>query len=516
MNTTMAVTLAGIIAIAAIGVSGRRTAGHGQDLGEWAVGGRRFGTVTMWFLQAGESFTTFSFLGLAGLAFSDGVAATYALGYLSLCLLGQYLTGPRLWRLGKANGYITQADFFADRFDSPLLGKVVAVVGAVFLLPYLQLQITGLGLIVQLATGSETGATGSMVLATVLTVGFVLWSGIRGIARAAYFKDVLMVVALIVLVVAVPLTISGGLGGLFETVRESRPALLTLDGAATDATWFTTAMLISAIGAGLNTMPHLWSAILSAGSARSLRRNYIWLPLYQVAIAVPVIVGFAGAMALAPDADSRAALLTMTGHALPGWLVGVVAVAAAATAMVPSAAILLGISTLVSRNLLPARSERATLRVNHVCVVLASALALVLGIARPGLLADLLLLTFGGLAQMAPATVAGLARHNRLGAVPALLGIVTGVLTLAWLTFGGVDIGTVDAGLLSLVPNIVVTVVAQLLLSSGLLGSRRLGAGSGSGRMVDCGDALADGTPADGGVAAPARATSGRGPTARD
>ncbi|WP_223731567.1 sodium:solute symporter family protein [Streptomyces purpurogeneiscleroticus] len=476
MSTTMAVTLAGILAIAAVGLSGRRNTGH--DLGEWAVGGRRFGAVTMWFLQAGESFTTFSFLGLAGLAFSDGVAATYALGYLSLCLIGQYLTGPRLWRLGKENGYLTQADFFADRFHSPLLAKVVAVVGAVFLLPYLQLQITGLGLIVQLATGSESGATGSMILATVLTVGFVLWSGLRGIARAAYFKDVLMVVALLVLLVAVPIGLDGGLGGLFSAVRESRPELLTLHGGATDATWFTTAMLISAIGAGLNTMPHLWSAILSASSSRALRRNYIWLPLYQVAIAIPVVVGFAGALTLEPGTDSKAALLTVAGGALPGWLVGVVAVAAAATAMVPSAALLLGISTLVSRNLLPARSERTTMRINHVCVLLASGLALVLGLARPALLANLLLLTYGGLAQLAPATVAALARRNRLGAGPALLGIVAGVGTLAWLTFGGVDIGTVDAGLLSLVPNIVVTVGAQVLWRGRAGGAERLPAAS--------------------------------------
>ncbi|MFC6061860.1 hypothetical protein [Streptomyces ochraceiscleroticus] len=472
MSTTMAVTLAGILAIAAVGLSGRRNTGH--DLGEWAVGGRRFGAVTMWFLQAGESFTTFSFLGLAGLAFSDGVAATYALGYLSLCLIGQYLTGPRLWRLGKENGYLTQADFFADRFNSPLLGKVVAVVGAVFLLPYLQLQITGLGLIVQLATGSESGATGSMILATVLTVGFVLWSGLRGIARAAYFKDVLMVLALLILLIAVPIGLDGGLGGLFTAVRESRPDLLTLHGGATDATWFTTAMLISAIGAGLNTMPHLWSAILSASSSRALRRNYIWLPLYQVAIAVPVVVGFAGALTLKPGTDSKAALLTVAGGALPGWLVGVVAVAAAATAMVPSAALLLGISTLVSRNLLPARSARTTMRVNHVCVLLASGLALVLGLARPALLANLLLLTYGGLAQLAPATVAALARRNRLGAVPALLGIVAGVVTLGWLTFGGVDIGTVDAGLLSLVPNVVVTVGVQVLWRGGAGGAGRL------------------------------------------
>ncbi|WP_345942356.1 sodium:solute symporter family protein [Streptomyces sp. SID2888] len=462
MNATMIIAMAGMVLIAVVGVSGRRR--PDQALDEWTVGKRHFSAVASWFLQAGESLTTFSFLGLAGLAFGGGVAASYALGYLAICLVGMYFIGPRTWRLGRDHGYLTQADFFAHRFRSPALGKVVAFVGAVFLLPYLQLQITGLGLIVQLATGSKSGAHLSMVLATVLTVVFVLWSGIRGIARTAYLKDVLMVVALVILLVAVPASLDGGLGHLFTTIQHSHPELLELKGGGYDRTWYTTALLISSIGSGLNTMPHLWPPVLSARSGRVLRQNYVWLPLYQVALGVPIVIGFAGVIALDPGTPGNQVLLTMAGHTLPGWLVGVVAVAAAAAAMVPSAAIVMGISTLVSHNLLPLRGERARLRSNHLCVIAASALALVLGLARPDLLANLLLLTYGGLSQLAPATVMALARRNRLGAVPALLGIVTGVATLAWLTFGGVDIGTWDAGLVALAPNLLVTAVAQVLL----------------------------------------------------
>ncbi|CAM5477379.1 sodium:solute symporter [Streptomyces spiroverticillatus] len=470
MNTVMVITLLGIVSIAVVGMTGRRA--KSKDLGDWTVGKRGFSSVATWFLQAGESFTTFSFLGLAGLAFGGGVAACYALAYLAISIVLQYLTGPRIWRLGRDRGYITQADFFADRFNSPLLGKVVAVVGAVFLLPYLQLQITGLGLIVQLATGSKAGGTLSMVLATGLTVAFVLWSGIRGLARAAYLKDVLMVVALLALLIAVPLSFDGGVGQLFHDVQDQHPTLLGFHGEY-DTTFFVTATVISGIGGGLATMAHLWPPVLSARSPQALRRNYVWLPMYQVALAVPVLVGFAGILLLSPDSGSQEILLTLAGHTMPDWLVAVVAVAAASAAMVPSAAIVMGISTLVSRNLLPARTERSRLRANHVCVVVAAALALVLGLTRPDLLGNLLLLTYGGLSQLAPATLAALAKKNLLGTIPALLGIVTGVAVLAWLTFGGTDIGTWDAGLIALAPNLVVTVVAQLVVRRRTAGAER-------------------------------------------
>lgn len=82
-----------------------------------------------------------------------------------------------------------------------------------------------------------------------------------------------------------------------RTVRDSHASLLTVGGDY-DRTWYTTAPLISAIGSGLNTMPHLWPPVLSARSARALRQNYIRLPLYQVALAVPVIVGFAALLEL--------------------------------------------------------------------------------------------------------------------------------------------------------------------------------------------------------------------------
>lgn len=321
-------------------------------------------------------------------------------------------------------------------------------------------------MIVQLATGSRTGGNLSMVLATVLTVAFVLWSGIRGIARVAYLKDALMIFGLVVLLIGVAVSVRGGIGGLFETVRDSHPQLLTFHQEGYDATFFVTAVIISGIGGGLGTMAHLWPPVLAAVSGRALRKNAVWLPLYQIALGIPVIVGFAGILMLKPGSPANSVALTLAGQTLPGWLVGVVAVAAASAAMVPSAAIVVGISSLLSRNLLSARNERTQLRTNHLCVVAAAALALVLGLARPGLLSDLLLLTYGGLTQLAPAIVMGLARKVRLDAVPALLGILTGVGVLIWLTFGSVDVGTVDTGLIALVPNLVVTAVAQLVVRS--------------------------------------------------
>ncbi|GAA3760930.1 SSS family solute:Na+ symporter [Spinactinospora alkalitolerans] len=470
LTTTFLVSLAGMAVIALLGLLGRKKS---VNLSEWTVGGRDFGALSMWFLQAGESFTTFTFLAVAGLAFTGGAAATYAIPYIPLSYLGLFFIGPMIWRLGKEHGYITQADFYAHRYSSPLFGRLVAVIGVVFLLPYLQLQITGLGLIVELVTGDAASGTLSMIVATVLMVAFVLWSGIRGIATTAYFKDALVIVVIAVIAVLVPMHYAGGIGALFEQVRELRPEMLTVgDVEGFSRTWWFSNVLVSALGSAFLTLPHMWPPMLASRSAAVIRTNNVFLPLYQVVIILPIIVGFTGLLVLDSGTRSDAVLLTLAAGALPDWATGVVAVAAAATAMVPGAAMCLGISTLVANNLVTPRGERARFAVNHGVVVASASLALVLGILRPDLLANLLLLTFSGLTQLAPALLAAIGRRRLLDAGPAMLGMLTGVGAVIVLTFTPLRFGDVSEGVVALVVNVAVAAAAQLVLNA----RRRAGA----------------------------------------
>ncbi|HEX4705935.1 MAG TPA: sodium:solute symporter family protein [Pseudonocardiaceae bacterium] len=461
MTITLVFTFAGIVLIGLLGVLGRRR--PAADLSEWVVGGRRFGSVTMWFLQAGEVFTTFTFLGLAGLVFSGGVAAMYALPYVPIAYVLLFFLARRLWTLGREHGYLTQGDFLAGRYDSKLLGTVSAVIGVVFVLPYLQLQITGLGLIVRLVTGNAASGTLSMVIGCLLVVAFVLWAGLRGVAATSYFKDAIMLVVLAVLIIAVPVHFAGGISSMFHRIALLHPGALTIHSGPNDRTWFVTNMLISAIGVAFMTLPHTWPALMSARDPKALRRNYTFLPLYTLCLLFPMIVGFAAILVLPKSSSSNGILLSLSQHALPSWVTGVVVVAAIATAMVPSAGILIGISSLVARNIARVRGERRQFWLNHGTVVVACGLALLLGIFRPALLANLLLLTFSGTAQLAPANGLAFLRTVLVGKVPVLLGIVVGEAVVIWLTFWAPTLfGTFSVGMVGLGANLVVLAVAAV------------------------------------------------------
>ncbi|GAB2671162.1 hypothetical protein GCM10027169_36230 [Gordonia jinhuaensis] len=268
-----------------------------------------------------------------------------------------------------------------------------------------------------------------------------------------------MIVALVVVAGGVLISI-GGIPHVFQTVAQHDPTMLTLHGAGYDTTFFMTSVIVTTLAAGFNTFPHLWPPVFAARSSEILRSNYKWLALYQLALFLPIFIGFAAVLALSPDTASNTALLGVATHTLPDWLVGVVAVAGASAAMVPSAAIVVGISTLVTRNLLAIRSPRRALRVNHLVVVIAIVGALIFGLKNSDI-AELLLVTYGGLAQLIPAVALALGSRVRVSAVAVMSGALAGLVSVIVLTFADIPIGSWDSGLISLAPNLVVLVTVE-------------------------------------------------------
>jgi len=203
---------------------------HKMSLEQWTVGGRGFGPALMWLLMAGETYTTFSFLGASGWAYSRGGPALYILAYITLAYVVSFFILPPIWELGREQGLQTQSDFFLMQYRSTYLAAFVSVVGVAFIIPYLQLQLTGLGIIVEVASFDGIGRTPAMVIAVALVAGFVFVSGVRAVAWVSVLKDVLMVLAAVSIGISVPRIYFGGIGPMFAAL-----ALLVVAAIATAA-----------------------------------------------------------------------------------------------------------------------------------------------------------------------------------------------------------------------------------------------------------------------------------------
>src|SRR6201993_721963 len=105
----------------------------------------------------------------------------------------------------------TQADFFQVRYNNKYLAAFVALVGVVFIIPYLQLQLTGLGMIVEAASFGGIHRTPAMVVSFAIVAAFVFTSGIRGVAWVSVVKDILLLFAAVFIGIAVPYIYFGGI-----------------------------------------------------------------------------------------------------------------------------------------------------------------------------------------------------------------------------------------------------------------------------------------------------------------
>jgi SSS family solute:Na+ symporter len=120
-------------------------------------------------------------------------------------------------------------------------------------------------------------------------------------------------------------------------------------------------------------------------------------------------------------------------------------------------------SSLIARNIVPQRTDRGQFLTNQASVVVVTGLALALALARPDLLANLLLLTFSGLDQLIPAIGLALFARRVVGGWPVLAGLVVGEAVVVLLTFSDVYSGHVNAGLVALVPNVVVVALGAAI-----------------------------------------------------
>lgn len=453
----------GIILIAILGFMGRRSSLDTHS--GWSIGNRGMSSLTTFFLQAGAIFTSFTFLGMSGLTVLGGVSATYMPAYLVLGYIGMFLIGPIVWKLGSTFNYHTNADMVGHQFGSKALTKTVAIVSVIFFVPIVQVQIVGLGTMVSFATGDKSAGTMSMVASTVLILLFVAWAGLKGVSMTAYFKDVAMVVGLIIILLGVIVHYAAQ-GGFHDVMDGMQDLMLIEPGTqAYGLVWYMTSVIISGIGLGAMTLPESWPAVLAARSSKSVSKNHVMLPLYSLSTLVPIIIGFYAATHLViNEGEENSAILEVAQQSLPGWLMGFVLIAGISCAIVPAAHCVLSIATLISSNLVPdgfLPERRLLVGKGSSAVILL--LSLGLAIVRPDLMANLYLLTYAGLVQLAPANILSCTATRRINEKGILAGIIVGVGIVTAFTITGFQLWGMNNGIPALVANLVVMVVVSSL-----------------------------------------------------
>jgi SSS family solute:Na+ symporter len=341
-------------------VAARWRRGNLDELHEWGLAGRRFGTLVTWFLLGGDLYTAYTFMAVPALVFGAGAIGFFAVPYTVITYPFVFVVMPRLWSVAHKRGYITGADFVRERYGSPALALAIALTGILATMPYIALQLLGIQVVLGAMGVGGSGAFADLplIVAFVILAAYTYQSGLRAPALIAVVKDAIIYVTVIAAVVVIPAKL-GGYAKIFAAVPAQKLILAAPKvGDLGQYSAYPTLAFGSAMA--LFLYPHSITGVLSSSGRAVIRRNTAMMPAYSFLLALIAMLGY---MALAAGVDKNPAYAggfkqfgtnfavpALFLDSFPAWFAGFSFAAVAIGALVPAAIMSIAAANLFTRS----------------------------------------------------------------------------------------------------------------------------------------------------------------------
>ncbi|MCB9730762.1 MAG: sodium:solute symporter family protein [Deltaproteobacteria bacterium] len=463
-------------------LSGRAYKGTSQD---WFIASRSIGPFLLLMSLFGTTMTAFALVGSTGAAYVDGVGVYGLMASWSGLIHSAvfFLVGTRIWALGRRHGFVTQTQFFRDRFDSQALGYLLFPILVVLIVPYLLIGLLGAGQTVAGVTRAALphaflgpdGAPGgippwltSAIIAAVV-YAYVFFGGLRAAVWANAFQTLVFIVVGLLAFYA----IADSLGGMNAAITKADPSRLVRTGHVTQLEFASYCLVPLSVG----MFPHIFQHWLTARSARTFRLAVIAHPILIMLVWVPcILIGvWATGVLDFPPQKANAVLGAMVARFTTPWMSGLVTAGILAAIMSSLDSQFLCLGTMFTHDVV-LRGERAArvpdarkvlyARVFVGLVVLATwALSLVVtrGIFALGVFC------FSGFAGLFPLVFAAIywRRATLWGAVASVLA-GGAVWTALFVRFLGMPPGAAEPlifGVMPVVPIVLASTAALIIVS---------------------------------------------------
>jgi SSS family solute:Na+ symporter len=418
------------VGIVGFGLWTARFVRHSSD---FFVAGRSLGPGLILSTMLAANIGAGSTVGVAGLAYRDGIGAWWWVGAAGLAsFVLAFWVGPAIWRLGKAHGFYTTGDFLEYRYGSSVrsITSLVTCVGAMAILAG---QLIAGAAILNVIIGVPRWA-GSLIGAAIMTIYFTA----GGLLGTAWVNSVQLVIMLVGFLIALPVALNsvGGVGALTTSPAPE---------------WFGDFFYSAGPGSGWTLLfltfpafvisPGLIQKSFGARSESALTRgvalNAAALLLFAF---VPTLFGMTARVAHPGITDPNLVLPTVLLEQLPAVL-GALALAAVFSTEVDTCdAVLFMVSTTLSKDLYkryinPAATDRQLLLFARAAAVAAGAIGVVLSIYI-GTVTQALTIFYALLGVTFFVPVIGGLFLKRPGTPEALAGILFGIAVLLIVGFG--------------------------------------------------------------------------------
>ena len=433
---TIGIILLIYIAISiSIGVYGRSREDSAED---YFVASRKINPWILFCTLAATNFSAFFFLGFAGASYRAGWGfyGIMAMG-TSLVGLSILLLGIPIHKLGREKGYLTPPELIAGETNSKYLGWLYATVLVVFTLPYLATQPMGAGILLETLSGGEIPYfTGALLLTCVMII-YLFLGGMKSSAMTDVFQGILMFSILIIFVIG--FFIHEDIGGFSEagqSLWENKPEKFVRDGNFTWEIIFSYTILWPIT---VPMFPQLFSRFYIAEDDKAIRTAaWLYPTVVPILFLFPVIIGVYGNIVdfdhvLSKTESDNILPLVLTEYA-PLWAGAIVCIGAIAAFMSTADSQILAMSSIITKDGLPAVTEvrkENEKQIGRILIIILAIIGLALAYDPPDTIVDIVSQAFTGLAVLFPTTVAVL-YWKRVRANSCIISIVAGEILVGW------------------------------------------------------------------------------------
>ncbi len=322
-------------------------------------------------------------IGVSGLGFTQGLTGMWWLlaGSIGLLILGIFLA-----RKVRRFGLYTLPEMVEKQYDS----RVAMIASLLIVIAW-----TGIiaGQIVAAAKIMGVLDIGSvslwMVISAAIFVTYTVIGGQYSILRTDTVQAGIICGGILVGVIVLVIKL-GGVGGLTESLPSSYFGFPL--SSQFDILQLVTFLVI--VGATYVVGPDMYSRLFCARDEKTARNAVLWVALILVPLALCIVFVGMGAKVLFPEAMSEQAFPLVMQELLPPVVFGIILAALLAAVMSSADTCLLTTSTILNvdviRRLRPSMSEKSTILLTRVGIVVLGAVSLAIALALGGVIASLM------------------------------------------------------------------------------------------------------------------------------
>ena len=396
-----------------VGLYARR---HTSSVGDFVLGGRAVGPWLTAFAYGTTYFSAVVFVGYAGqFGWKYGLSATWiGIGNAVIgSLLAWVILGRRTRVMTHHLKSTTMPDFFGSRYDSKALRIVASAIAFVFLVPYTASVYNGLSRLFGMAFDVPYEAC--IVAMAVLTGIYVILGGYMATAINDFIQGIIMLAG----IVAVIASVLNNNGGFMEAINKlaqfssDNPATQGQPGAFTsffgpDPINLLGVIILTSLGTwGLPQMIHKFYAIKNE---KAIKTGTIISTIFAIIISGGCyFLGGFGRLyngEAIMKADGSVALDAVIPHmlsTLSNALIGIVIVLVLSASMSTLASLVMTSSStltldFIKGNLVKSMSEKKQILTMRILIVCFIALSVLIALDPPTFIAQLMSISWGGLA----------------------------------------------------------------------------------------------------------------------